>query len=499
VAANPTMKILHGPPGTGKTWLAAREAVKAIEPELYKQALASGDGDARLSVLHAELVAEGRILWVSFHPSYSYEDFVEGYRPVVDELGQLSYRVIDGPFKLLCQRAGFKADLQIGEQLKDGSGKPAGLVVGKDAGGWIVEVRAGRKDAVAATLRKYVPRYVVNGVLEKGLPASIFSIPGSGLLPLSNYGIDPNDGDVPDPKADEDLDNRQGATIRKIMAARSGILSSSDLSNASHIGSVVRRFSELRSTTGTGNATTVVMVIDEINRAETSRVFGELLTLLEVDKRTGMPEEKFVALPYSRELFSVPQEVSMIGTMNTVDRSLTSMDFAMRRRFDFHHVAPMPSLVMSGSFGLELRDLYCRINARTKALLGSGHEIGHSFFMHQRFDAIRVSHGWADSADGELKALAHIYRSNLVPTLAEYFSGDWTKVKAIAGQARTSTRLESLFESPVPDPAFSERLSEDYEIGDADQGGYADWWDPSSTSWDARRFREFISALAAGQ
>lgn len=498
MAANPTMKILSGPPGTGKTWLAAREAVKAVEPDLYSQAIAATDADARLSQLHAELVAEGRILWISFHPSYSYEDFVEGYRPVVDELGQLSYRVVDGPFKLMCQRAGFKADLQIGEQLKDSSGKPAGLVVGKDAGGWVVEVRVGRKDAVAATLRKYVPRYVVNGILEKGLPASIFSIPGSGLLPLSNYGIEPDDGDVPDAKGDEDAENRQGATIRKILAGRSGILSSSDLSNASHIGSVVRRLAELRST-GVGNETSVVMVIDEINRAETSRVFGELLTLLEVDKRIGMPEEKFVALPYSRELFSVPQGVSIIGTMNTVDRSLASLDFAMRRRFDFHHVAPEASLVMSGSFGLELQELYRRINSRIKMLLGPGHEIGHSFLMQQRFEIVRLSQGWDHSTDGDLRALAHIYRSNLIPILAEYLNSDWTKVKAIAGQARTTNRHESIFESLVPDPAFSERLSEDYELSDLGQGTYADWWDPSSASWDALRFRGFISALAAGQ
>lgn len=492
------MKILCGPPGTGKTWLAAREAVKAIEPERFRLAEEADDADARVVALHSELVAEGRILWVSFHPSYSYEDFVEGYRPVVDELGQLSYRVVDGPFKSLCQRAGFKADLQIGEQLVDGAGKPAGLVVGKDAGGWIVEVSVGRKDAVAAKLKKYVSRYVVNRILELGLPPSIFSIPGAGLLPLSNFGVDPRDEDVPSPRDDEDENNRQGSTIRKIVAGRSGVMSSSDLSNASHVGSVVRRLAKLRSLES-GSATPVVLVIDEINRSDTSRVFGELLTLLESDKREGMAEQRSVSLPYSRELFSVPKELSIIGTMNTVDRSLATLDFAMRRRFDFQEVLPNPELVMSGIFGSELQDLHRRINARLKILVGTGYEIGHSFFMQQRFDSIRQSQGWMDAHDGDYRALAHIFRSNLIPTLAQYLINDWSKVQAVAGAARTTTGLETLFESPVVDPAFAERLSEDFEPDSTGLGVYEGWWDPSGRSWDHARFQQFVSALAAGR
>ena len=111
------MKILYGPPGTGKTWQAAREAVRAIEPARYAAAQQEADPVKALRELHESLVAEGRILWVTFHPSYSYEDFVEGYRPIVDETGQLAYRVVDGPFKSLCLRARFEADLQIGEPL----------------------------------------------------------------------------------------------------------------------------------------------------------------------------------------------------------------------------------------------------------------------------------------------------------------------------------------------------------------------------------------------
>ncbi|HCL4122656.1 TPA: restriction endonuclease, partial [Pseudomonas aeruginosa] len=205
------MKILYGPPGTGKTWRAAREAVRAVEPELYSDALAESDPDAAIRRLHDSLVADGRVLWVTFHPSYSYEDFVEGYRPIVDDVGQLAYRVVDGPFKSLCLRARFETDLQIGEQLTDGAGRPAGVVVEKDAGGWVVRVTPNRSDEVASTIDRYVPRYVIDRVLAMGYPAQIFSIPGKSLLELADYGIDPNDPDVPEPQGDETETTRVGS------------------------------------------------------------------------------------------------------------------------------------------------------------------------------------------------------------------------------------------------------------------------------------------------
>ncbi|MDA3136561.1 hypothetical protein HG619_14960 [Pseudomonas syringae] len=185
---SPTMKILYGPPGTGKTWHAAREAVKAIEPARYEQAIKDKNPDETLRTLHEQLVNEGRILWVTFHPSYSYEDFVEGYRPVVDDSGQLAYRVIDGPFKALCLRAKFETDLQIGEQLKNSSGGLAGVVVGKDSGGWIVRVTAKRSDKVAASLDKYVPRFVVDRILSMGFPHKYFQSQVTAAMNFQSTG-----------------------------------------------------------------------------------------------------------------------------------------------------------------------------------------------------------------------------------------------------------------------------------------------------------------------
>jgi|GEM_PF-1423811 len=494
----PTMKILYGPPGTGKTWRASREAVLAVDPSGYAKALKQPDPDAAIGRLHASLVADGRILWITFHPSYSYEDFVEGYRPIVDDNGQLAYRVVDGPFKTLCLRARFETDLQIGEQLTDSTGRPAGIVVDKDAGGWVIRVTPNRADAVASSIDKYVPRYVVNRFLEGQFPTQFLSIPGTGLLKLSEYGIDPSDSDVPAPKTGETRDKRKGAAIRKIAAARTGIFSTSDISNASHIGSVVRRMADLKKK-GPSAGSPVVIVIDEINRAEPSRVFGELLTLLESDKRQGMPDEKRILLPYSKMLFTVPANVSVIGTMNTVDRSLTALDFAMRRRFEFELVTADPGLVPDDHDGVDIRSLLDRINTRISMLLGHGREFGHSFLMERTLAAVQEAHGWGAAPDGKLRALAHVLRSSIMPTLAEYFHDDLTKIRAIAGEARgAGGTVISLFDRPPSDPQFLARLPDEYEYSELKSGAFSQWWNPASPDWDPDRFREFASALAAG-
>lgn len=491
------MKILYGPPGTGKTWQAAREAVRAIEPARYALAMQETDPSDALRQLHESLVTEGRILWVTFHPSYAYEDFVEGYRPVVDDSGQLAYRVVDGPFKSLCLRARFETDLQIGDQLTNGLGGTAGVVVEKDAGGWVVQVKTDRSDKVAGSINKYVPRFVVNRILDMGLPAQIFSIPGAGTYELADYGIDPNDPDVPEPQKGDTATTRGGAVIRKIVAARTGVFSSSDLSNSAHIGSVVRRLTKMKEE-APGAGSPVVLVIDEINRAEPSRVFGELLTLLEEDKREGKPEAKHIWLPYSKKLFSVPANVSIIGTMNTVDRSLTALDFAMRRRFEFIHVPSQPTLVPDSYGGVSTRALLHRINNRIAMLLGSGYEFGHAFFMQEKLQTISSSMHWAAEPDNQLRVLAYVMRTNILPTLAEYLHGDWRKIRAIAGESRHGTETISLFESPALDHQFMARLPDDYESFEAKSLTFAHWWDPNSAEWDGVQFLRFIAALAAG-
>lgn len=494
------MKMLYGPPGTGKTWLAAHEAVKAVDPVAYAQAQTSGSPVAELQKLHQTLVGEGRILWVTFHANYSYEDFVEGYRPVTTKDGNLTYETVDGPFKKLCERVRHKADLEVGDFLgplpKKPDGKKPGQIVEVDEHGWVVRVMPNREDEVATSLDKYVPRRVIERAIELNLPPQMFSIPGQGFSKLADFGLSETDEDVPPPAKDDPVGTRKRGVIRKIFAARLGMMSTSDLSNSSHYSAVMRKLKEIRSGHDAGRP--VAMVIDEFNRADPSRVFGELLTLLEPDKREGLPEERKVWLPYTKKLFSVPQLVSVIGTMNTVDKSLAPIDFAMRRRFRFEYVGPSVELVGTDYGGIDVRGILQRINARLSALLGTGYEIGHAFFLTEKLGDVVIRMNWSGAGDASVRAIAYVLRTSVLPTIAEYFHDDWRKVRAVAGETVVNGNPCSLFEVPEVEDVFIDRLPEDYELVDGRVAYYADWWDPNHVGWDAARVRDFLVALANG-
>lgn len=488
--------MLYGPPGTGKTWLAAREAVRAIEPSQYSAALSSPAPDEALQALHRSLVNEGRILWVTFHPNYSYEDFVEGYRPVVNGL-VMTYQVVDGPFKLLCEKVRRKEDLEVGEQLRDSGGGEAGEVMEVDADGWVVRVRPGRSDQIAEYTDKVVPRKLIQRLLDKGMQPNIFSVPGSGenTYPVARYGLDPGDPDVVAQLNHPGETVLTGPKLKRVLAAKTGMLNSVDLGNNAVYGAVMRRLIEIRGTSSPSKP--VALVIDEFNRADASRVFGELLTLLETDKREGMPEERRVMLPYSQTRFAVPPQLSVIGTMNTVDKSLAPVDFAMRRRFRFEYVGAAEDLLSNAYGGVDLPCLLRRVNGRLASVLGTGYEIGHAFLMSDRLDEIAEQWGWA-SGDAQLRALAHVLRTSIVPTVVEYFHEDWRKVRAVLGQTIVDGQEVSLFEVPPEESKFLERLPEDYELVDGRVAYFSPWWDPTHDAWDPSRVASFLSALARG-
>jgi len=174
------------------------------------------------------------------------------------------------------------------------------------------------------------------------------------------------------------------------------------------------------------------MVIDEINRGNISKIFGELITLIEPDKREGAENAVSVMLPYSGESFSVPANVDIVGTMNTADRSLALLDTALRRRFDFEPVlpdardeegAPLHGLrVTTGEKIINIPSLLTAINHRVEALYDRDHCIGHAYFTPL-----------AKAADGEERfiELAKIFRNRIVPLLEEYFFEDWQKIRLV--------------------------------------------------------------------
>ncbi|HHA2425197.1 AAA family ATPase [Stenotrophomonas maltophilia] len=155
-----------------------------------------------------------------------------------------------------------------------------------------------------------------------------------------------------------------------------------------------------------------VLIIDEINRGNIARIFGELITLIEPSKRQGMDEALSVRLPYSKQDFAVPANLHLIGTMNTADRSLAAMDVALRRRFRFIEMPPQPELLDWDVDGIRVGELLSTLNNRIEVLLGRDHLIGHAYLMGAK----------------DLPGLAEAFRLRILPLLQEYFFEDWRRI-----------------------------------------------------------------------
>ena len=187
-----------------------------------------------------------------------------------------------------------------------------------------------------------------------------------------------------------------------------------------------------------------VLIIDEINRGNVSKIFGELITLIEESKREGKSEELEgleVTLPYSNEPFSVPNNLYIIGTMNSSDRSLTSVDIALRRRFEFIEMMPKPD-VLSGIDieGVSVQAILETMNKRIKVLLDRDHCIGHAYFTSL-------------IEEPSLELLMTIFEKRIIPLLQEYFFDDWTKINLVLGEngmVYTINLDSSLFPSMNP-------------------------------------------------
>lgn len=466
-----TNLILYGPPGTGKTYETAAEAVRLCLGETEAAYLLADNRRDDLMGAYQKLAEAGRIEFITFHQSYAYEDFVEGLRPTTDAAdetleqsedvspvpvsGGFRLRSKDGIFKRICERA----RLDRGDEQN---------VRSLDRSRSIFKMALGRK-------------WAEENRIADGLNNNLIHLGWGGDIDWSDERFDDFEEirrewkDKKDPEASgKDANIEMIYSFRSAMQIGDYVVLSDGRDGFRAFGKIVgeyyydasapyhphrrkvewvwqspegadrstfyrngfRRHSVYRlnpkivdwdaleaivlgedASLQTAAARPYVLVIDEINRANISKVFGELITLLEPDKRLGQPNELKVKLPYSDGApFGVPPNLHIIGTMNTADRSIALLDTALRRRFDFRELMPKPSLLKPVD-GIDLAVLLATINARIEYLFDREHQIGHAYFIQCKSRA----------------AVEDVMRHKVIPLLAEYFYEDWSKVAAVLG------------------------------------------------------------------
>lgn len=440
----PLNQILYGPPGTGKTYNTVLKAMSIVDNTEYKNV-----SDEQYSVLKTrfdELKQAGQIEFVTFHQSYSYEEFVEGIKPYIPEWGttdntEVRYIGENGIFKEICKNA---------RQIKTD--------------------KASHKIDFSKT-RIFKMSLGANWENET---EDIYNYCLTNNVVALGWGDDKDFSSCNTSEEFKNLDSTWGAKAVEIfknwMRVGDIILISNGNSNIKAIAQITGeyeyhndreiRYCQFRNVNWlyngedipvvkfydkklsqqaiygfynkdkegkddynssintdvlneiiTGNINSVkekpyILIIDEINRGDVSKIFGELITLIEEDKRIGNKHQMKITLPYSKESFGVPNNLYIIGTMNTADRSIALLDTALRRRFDFEEIMPRPEL-LSGKVveGINLQTLLTKINERITNKYDRDHQIGHSYLM----------------GVNTKEQLERAYKNRILPLLNEYF------------------------------------------------------------------------------
>jgi len=448
----PKNQILFGPPGTGKTFATIDKALAILDPDLLANCDPATDR-SRLKARFDELVAAKRIRFVTFHQSFSYEDFVEGLRADNGEGGQLQYRVEAGVFKSLCDDArgaaqvaesvGIREGARIWKVSIDGTGpsptRDYCFAHQQARIGWgeVGDLRdADLPDRPAYEQLGSNDRNTLQAFCSEMQPGDVVLCIGSATA-VQAIGVVQGEYTfeaVTPPGVRKDYGNV--LPVRWLATGLSLNLQSLNGGVRFTLKTVyeIARFSwqelagvveaagiRLKGTLPAPQRQALdhVLIIDEINRGNVSRIFGELITLIEPSKRAGADEHLRVMLPYSKKLFDVPKNVYLIGTMNTADRSLAGMDIALRRRFKFLEMPPRPDLLKHVVIqGINLESMLVAMNQRIELLLDRDHQLGHAWFM-----------GLSSGVD--IEPLANVFRYEIFPLLQEYFFEDWERIAQV--------------------------------------------------------------------
>jgi len=470
---SPTNLILYGPPGTGKTYATALEAVRLCRPDLSPNDPLFDPGNRpALLAEYARQKAAGQIDFVTFHQSYSYEDFVEGLRPPMTGEGEeaatgLTLTARPGVFHniavtaeqarrkpaaksgtggvVLGERRVFKMSLGragIEDHIFDHAIQGNYIALGWGGEHDWSDPRFGGKDGwknIFAHWQEIDPEISPNS----GNIAQLWSFRtharvGDIVVVSSGNSQFRAIGEITSDYYYDDDDTREYhhcRDVRWIMLPTEPLpvelIYTKGFSQASFYqlnpgflkAEGLERLISGETEDGadaSGPPDQFVLVIDEINRANISKVFGELITLIERDKRLGEPEQLRVRLPYSGKEFGVPANLHIVGTMNTADRSIALLDTALRRRFSFKEIGPDPDVLNAAAArtGIDLPQVLRVLNDRIEYLLDREHRIGHAFFINCKT---------REDVDERM-------RNAVIPLLQEYFFENWDRVAAVLGE-----------------------------------------------------------------
>lgn len=388
-------QILYGPPGTGKTFNSINYAVAIIEnkkiEDIEQESLTQRN---EVKKRFDKYLDEDLVMFTTFHQSLSYEDFIEGIKPLPAENNEkLKYEVVNGLFKEF-------AEIASENWFAHKKGAPNNInfedLLDQLKDEWI------KNPTIKFSMKTQGKEFTITGFSKRSIYFKKASGGEQHSLSLS--------------------------TLKKIYYGN--VIPKNTGVGIYYPGIVdkIRSYPSLENSDKT-SLNKYVIIIDEINRGNVSQIFGELITLIETDKRIGKDEALSVTLPYSTDSFSVPPNLYIIGTMNTADRSVEALDTALRRRFSFIEMLPDPEQIKKihptngiikiegTSETIDLCQLLNVINERIEVLVDRDHTIGHSFFINV----------------GDLDALKSVFKNKVIPLLQEYFYGDYRKMEMVIG------------------------------------------------------------------
>ena len=398
----PLNQILFGPPGTGKTFNTINKAIEIIENRVLSSEELKPENRETLKTKFEEYKKAGQIEFVTFHQSYGYEEFVEGIKAIpVGKEGnedgiEMIYTISDGIFKKLSKKS---LEEFLTSNISSNINKKRFILNAKS-----LNIQA---ELIQDDEDNF--RVLKGSKMRKGYATS-----------FEQYNYFKLRKEVEEnarlKEESEFFIFEEDYSFQSLSAASSVILGR--MSNGTIDWKEVFENITINENQDIKN---YILIIDEINRGNISKIFGELITLIEPSKRIGAEEEIKVKLPYSNDDFGVPQNLYILGTMNTADRSIALMDTALRRRFEFIEMLPdleaLNDLLVDG---INIKLMLEKINQRVEYLYDRDHTIGHAYFMSLK-----------DNPTSE--ELENIFKNKIIPLLQEYFYDDWEKILMVLG------------------------------------------------------------------